>query len=125
MNAKTKFTLAAAIATTALSTTLFVGCQSVPDHDAAGGILAGNEFSQDRATRGTSLDHSIVGTGSGSSIDSSQSAAGPMSAGGVTTAGGGPSRAANTTAPATPVAPGTPVAPVGAAPGQNLAPELE
>jgi len=90
MNRTTKLTLATSIALGALT----LGCQNVPDKDVEGGVLSGNEFSTDRATRGTTLDHSIVGTGGGSEINSPQ-AGGPTAAGGTVVSGGGMTKSAN------------------------------
>ena len=91
MRSSFKLFVAASVTVAALG----IGCQSVPDTDAPGGILSGNEFSSQRSARGTTLDHSIVGTGGGSSMDASHSSAGPNAAGGTVTAGGGPTRQAN------------------------------
>src|SRR5687767_10520147 len=66
---------------------LGIGCQSVPDSDAPGGIMSGNEFSRNRNARGTMLDHTATGPGGSSSIDASHATAGPTAAGGATAAG--------------------------------------
>src|SRR6476620_8960639 len=113
MRSSIKLFVAASVSVGALG----IGCQSVPEKDVAGGILAGNEFSASQSARGTSLDHSVVGTGGGSSIDASHASAGPNGAAAVTAGGGatkvGNSAAAIGAAPA-PAAGGAAVAPAGA-----------
>src|SRR5690349_17581173 len=94
MRSSIKLFVAASVAVAALG----IGCQHVPEKDVAGGILAGNDFSSQQAARGTSLDHSIVGTGGGSSIDASHASAGPTGSAGTVTSGGGASKAVNSPA---------------------------
>src|SRR5215208_2055115 len=64
-----------------------LGCQSVPESDAPGGVLSGNEFARNRSARGTMLDNTSTGPGGGSTIDASHATAGPTAAGGTTAAG--------------------------------------
>ena len=61
-----------------------LGCQSIPDTDAPGGILSGNELSRQQAARGASVDQ----TNAGRIIDVSSPArsAGPATAPAPTTA---------------------------------------
>src|SRR5688500_12362184 len=75
------------LAASATVAALGIGCARIPDNDAPGGVLSGNEFQRSNATRGTTLDNSVVGTGRGSSIDASHSTAGPGAAGGTTASG--------------------------------------
>ena len=42
---------------------LGLGCQSVPESDAPGGVLSGNEFARNRSARGTMLDNTGTGPG--------------------------------------------------------------
>src|SRR5688500_15657744 len=83
MHSRVRIFVAASVTIAALG----LGCQSVPESDAPGGVLSGNDFALNRAARGTSLDRTATGPGGGSSIDASHSTAGPTGSGGTTASG--------------------------------------